>query len=178
MTATTTNQGIVYPLGTDPLGETDLRIKALADYAEAMMSARGKAYRGAVQTLTTAVAAAVIFDTETAGDDPGALHSTSTNPTRFTAVTAGRYVGYAQVAFAANAVGYRTVEFRKNGTVVAQVRQVPVTGVPTLLQCFCDEVFTAGQYLEVFATQTSGGNLDVAAGVGVTWASMRKIGQV
>lgn len=115
------------------------------------------------QALTTGVAAAVTFDTE--GFDTDAMHDPATNPTRLTAKTAGLYLVFGYVNFGANAVGIRQAYIRKNGAGVeaaininaaaAGTTQAPVSALVLM---------AANDYVELVASQTSGGNLNALAG--------------
>jgi hypothetical protein len=125
------------------------------------------AYQGTTATtLTTAVAAALAMDAELF--DTSTMHSTSVNPSRITTPSTGYYKAIARVGFASNATGYRMVEIRLNGTSIAQTRVPAISGAATVVECTCEHPLAAGQYLEVWATQTSGGNLATALGYGIT----------
>lgn len=132
---------------------------------------RCHAYKSAaVQTLTTAVVAGVTFDLEEVDTDT--IHSIVTNTSRFTIVTAGRYRFFGQVTFASNATGTRAVGLYKNGTgtaPIAATRLAPANGA-THIQQVADEILLGvGDYIELGAIQTSGGNLDVQTGSGTTF---------
>lgn len=129
------------------------------------------AYAGATQTLTTAVAAAIalnseLFDVVQSGDSPS--HDLVTNNSRLVCRTSGKYEMTGQVRFnGASAVGVRTVALRLNGTTDLITNQQPAVGggsstdvaVPVIVVAL-----TAGDFIEMRATQTSGGNLDTVAG--------------
>lgn len=121
------------------------------------------------QALTTGIAAAVTFNAETF-DHTTALHDTVTQNSRLTIPTGlgGLWlVGYA-IAFAANATGIRNAYLRRNGGGVGHTDHWCETtdtglggGASTSLAASQLIRLTAGQYLELIATQTSGGNLNV-----------------
>jgi hypothetical protein len=123
---------------------------------------RCKAYAGAAQTLTTAVAAAVAFNQEEIDND--AMHSTVTNNSRLTVVTAGRYRVRGQVTFVSNSTSYRTADLRATGTLFAAQAVQAANGTATKLQVEGEWVASVGDYFELYATQASGGNLDTASG--------------
>lgn len=125
------------------------------------------AYQGAAQTLTTGVLTAVTMDGEITDTD--GMHSTVTNNSRLTIVTAGRYRVFSQVAFVSNATGYRTVTLRKNGTDVAFTRANAVNGIAHIQQTYNEILCVAGDYLETAAQQTSGGNLNLTAASNATF---------
>ena len=130
---------------------------------------RARAYFSAgTQTLTTAVAAAGAGGDE--DTDTDTMHSTVTNTSRLTIVTAGRYRVTGSVGFAANATGYRAVYLRKTGTTMAETRlSSSQASVRHTQQCIDEILCVAGDYLEVWAEQGSGGNLNLAAGQSVTF---------
>jgi hypothetical protein len=113
----------------------------------------------AAQTLTTGTYTAVLFDTEDFDSHNG--HSTVSNTSRYTAVTAGVYEVSGGCAFAANATGRRLARVAANGTVIGgSLSGIPanasVVGYPvrtTLVR------LAVGDYVELQALQESGGNL-------------------
>jgi hypothetical protein len=95
--------------------------------------------------------------------DNDSMHSTSTNNSRITINTAGRYLFCATVGFS-NATGLRQGIFRRDGTtyILGGVITMAVTVVADTVLSFSQTIpLTAGQYIEVMARQDSGGNLDV-----------------
>jgi len=117
------------------------------------------------QTLTTGVLTAVTFTTE--DDDSVNGHDNSTNPSRYTAVYPGRYLLLGQVGFMSNATGVRICVWRVNGTSIngTQVQTVPATGQDTAMAaCGTEWYLNVGDYVELWAFQSSGGNLNTASG--------------
>lgn len=124
-------------------------------------------YKNANQTVSTATFTAVTFQVE--DFDTDAFHSTSTNTSRFTIPTGkgGKYLVSGVLAYSANVTGQRNTVVYKNGSVVnygtanqainstVYGSYVPISFVLNLV---------AGDYVEIFAFQTSGGNLDVTFG--------------
>lgn len=128
------------------------------------------AYQGTTTTtLTTAVAATLALDTELYDTDT--IHSLVTNTSRLTIVTAGLYEITCSVGFASNATGYRNVIVLKNGAIaLARSQQGPSpTANNTAIQCTARENLIVGDYLEIQATQASGGNLATVLGRDYTW---------
>jgi hypothetical protein len=114
------------------------------------------------QSTATATQTAITYDTEAI--DNANLHSTTTNTSRITFATTGKYLAGVQFNFASNATGYRQASFYYNGVATgAQVMQLPVTGVVTSIVLTTILSVTASSYLETFALQTSGGALTVTA---------------
>lgn len=130
-----------------------------------------KARQTTVQTLTTGVSTAIIFQTEDI--DTNGFHSSTTNPTRFTPNISGYYVGYAGVSFTVSSVGRREVRVRKNGgDYISKLdTNTPVT-VGNIIQkgvAFGPEFFNGTtDYVEVYGVQTSGGNLNTEVGSGTS----------
>ena len=130
------------------------------------------------QTATTSMATSgssqlILFDTE--AYDTDTMHSTSTNTSRVTATTTGLYLVTAALGFAANTTGYRLAQIRKNsagavgsGTRVAIASASAVPTGATSLSFSAYVQLTAGDYVEMFGLQNSGGALATVAGVGET----------
>jgi len=117
------------------------------------------------ELLTTGVVAELTFDSERYDTD--AYHSTAVNTTRLTVPAGldGIYSLAGAVEFAANATGVRLLRIRLNGaTIIANIVQnaagggntTPIT-IATLYQ------LAVGDFVELQAFQTSGGNLNVLA---------------
>lgn len=96
------------------------------------------------------------------GNTPFALWEGTTNPSRITVNRAGYFLAVACVEFAANATGDRSVGFRKNG--VASLiggQTIKSATLANELQTSALIFLVAGDYLEVWVNQTSGGALNV-----------------
>jgi len=125
---------------------------------------------------TSGTEQAVIFDTE--DYDTDAYHTTGGSNSRFTAPTTGYYHFDGVVNFATNGTGNRRARVRLNGTTVIQGGTDTVTassGASTYASCSGDYHLTAGDYLELMATQVSGGALNANGGTGTTTFSMHRI---
>lgn len=129
---------------------------------------------------TSGTSLLLTWDTEVADTDT--MHSTGTNPSRLIATTAGLYAIVARAAFAANATGIRSLDVRKNaagaaagGTRVGYDSQTPVTGAVTSIAVIMDVRLAAGDYLEAFGFQSSGGALALDATAGLTLFQMRMV---
>lgn len=127
---------------------------------------------------TSGTSLLLTWDTEVADTD--AMHSTVSNTSRLTAVTAGLYAVVARAAFAANATGIRSLDVRKNaagaaagGTRMGYDSQTPVTGAVTSIAVTLDVRLAANDYIEAFGFQTSGGALALDASAGLTLFQMR-----
>jgi len=111
------------------------------------------------QDIPNAVATIVTFDRETWDDD--SYHSTSTNPSRLTVATAGKYLVTARGVWESHATGFRQLELWVNGSQVNTTKLMdavdntsPTMDITALLQ------LTASQYVEVKVEQNSGGLLE------------------
>lgn len=94
--------------------------------------------------------------------DNDAMHSTSSNTSRITVQTAGRYLAIATVSFAANATGNRQAEFYVNGVTSGGGALIDNAGASnsTGLLLVRMLVLSVGDYVEVNVVQRSGGNLN------------------
>lgn len=103
------------------------------------------------------------FDSERYDTDQ--LHSTSSNTGRLTAQRPGVYLVTGNVEFAASATGYRQLVIRLNGA--TQIGNVLVGaaagGIVTQLQVVTLYQLAAGDYVELGASQNSGGALNAQA---------------
>ncbi len=94
--------------------------------------------------------------------DNDSMHSTASNTTRITIQTAGRYNLIARVGFDTNATGARSIFVKVNGTTSYVLMQIgaPTTG-GLILTGVINLVLSASDYVECWASQTSGGDLNV-----------------
>jgi hypothetical protein len=118
--------------------------------------------KSGTQAITTATATALTFDTESFDTD--GFHSTATNTSRITIPSGkdGKYLVTPQVRSEANSTGRRILALYKNGSIVLlnQFEQVPsATGAVTIGNSFIISL-VATDYIELYYTQTSGGNLN------------------
>lgn len=115
------------------------------------------------QSFSNAASAAIAYD-GTFLDTYGG-HSNSTNNSRYTAQVTGWYFVKAGVVWATNATGNRSIQLYKNGVAypyswtavpAAGTFQDPGVETAALVQ------LNAGDYVEAWATQNSGGSLSTA----------------
>lgn len=129
---------------------------------------------------TSGTALLLTWDTEVADTDT--MHSGSF-PSRLFATTAGLYAVVARASFASNATGIRTLDVRKNavgaaagGTRVGFDSATAVGGsTVTSVNVALDVRLAAGDYLEAFGFQSSGGALALDASAGLTLFQMRMV---
>jgi hypothetical protein len=101
----------------------------------------------------------------------------STKPSRMTAPIAGRYLVTASARWTANAAGRRTIALEVNGT-AAQIARTNVSAFSSTGTLAPEQTaqtvykLNAGDYVEVWAYQDSGGPLDLLTAVdnGVTFS--------
>jgi hypothetical protein len=121
-----------------------------------------RVYNSANESIPNSTDTALTFDTERFDTDT--MHSTVSNTGRITFTTAGTYLVGGHVVFNSSATGIRKLFIRMGGTTpLATVELVPSSSFPAFS---IDTLypFTAGQYVELIAYQTSGGALNVLAG--------------
>jgi hypothetical protein len=120
-------------------------------------------YHSAAQSIADGTAVALAFNSERWDTD--AIHSTSSNNTRLTCQTAGKYEIGGMVEWASNAAGYRQLLIRPNGTATYIGRDVrnAVSGGTTEQQAFADCVLAAGDYVELVVTHNAGAPLNVTS---------------
>jgi hypothetical protein len=100
---------------------------------------------------------AEVYDTDT-------MHDTTTHSTRITFTHGGTYDTRAACAWAANGTGARYMSIQLNGT--GQVLAGDScdgfgSGDNPILSCSVDYAATAGDYIELYVFQNSGGTLDL-----------------
>jgi hypothetical protein len=126
--------------------------------------------KSANQTLSNATATAITFDGE--NFDTDAYHDNSTNNSRITIPSGkgGKYVVSARATFASNTTDQRRIQFRVNGSATAIDlfnTSTGVAGEPFSMQTTRFLDLSAGDYVEMFAYQASGGNLNLFGDTGV-----------
>lgn len=141
---------------------------------------RCMAYQGTTATsFTTATWAVLPFDTEQY--DTNNMHSTVTNTSRIVAIYTGLYSVNFLISFATNATGGRMAELRKNaagsevaGTLLGRfVEPSAWASSLTSVSGTLDVQLTAGDYIELFGWQSSGGALSVNLGAAATFLQAR-----
>lgn len=134
-----------------------------------------KVYQDTLQSLTNNTEAAINLQSEEV--DPLAMHNGSPT-TDIVIVVAGRYDCIAQVAFAANAVGYRAVIWRQNGNLKGHTRHMASPTNTHLQTAYTSILCAVGDILTVNAHQTSGGALNTVQGNDITWAKVQRVGDI
>ena len=165
------------------------QMKAVADFWA--LTPRMYAYAATGQSIPNGTGTAVALDAEIYdipnnydGSGDSQFHSTFTTNSRLWIRTPGKYEITGQVQLASNATGVRTVQVRLNaagnvasGTLLGTNQQSPLTGASTSVAITPIEVdLVGGDYIEMFATQTSGGALNTVPGQGTTFLRYRLTG--
>jgi len=123
------------------------------------------AYNSGAESINSATFTALTFDTNTF--DRGGVHSTSTNPSRFTvpAGGAGIYMCSSFVLWAGNATGQRQMLIRLNGSTTICTSEVAGSAVFNAGNFVTFPVFlNVGDYIEFVVYQDSGGALNTSSG--------------
>ena len=108
-------------------------------------------------------------------------HDNTTNPSRVFIRTSGKYEISGAIEYNTNATGYRSAMVRKNsagvdtaGTLIVTNTQGAVNGAITSVPLpVVYQSFTAGDHIELFGRQTSGGSLGLGPGSAQTFLRMR-----
>lgn len=125
---------------------------------------RCSAKHSTTQSIANATWTNVQFDTDVF--DVGAMHDPVTNNSRFTIPTGGDgvYLIAASVFFAGNATGTRYMRFMKGGgstDIGGGVIAAAVNTDGTMLNSSTIVSLAAGEFIEAYAYQSSGGNLNI-----------------
>lgn len=124
-----------------------------------------KVYLSASASISNGGETAISWNAEEYDTD--SMHDNSTNPSRITINTAGKYQIHSSVNFLPAATGRRYSEFYKNGSVLnGGLTQLITTGASgtTTLHGQITLDLAAADYLEVKVYQDSGGAIDVGGG--------------
>lgn len=121
-----------------------------------------RVYNDANQSIANNTLTALAFNSERFDNDT--IHDNSTNNSRLTCKTAGKYLITGQAIFDFHATGGRAVRIRHNGTTDIAVNQVqpPTTSALTasmIITTIYD--LAVNDYVELFVNQTSGGALNI-----------------
>jgi hypothetical protein len=118
----------------------------------------------AAQSINNGAQVAINFQVESY--DTHNMHDNVTNNTRLTCVIPGLYLVGATLSFGANAAGQRILDIIRfvSATTYVVSQTVPGSaGFNTLVSAAGIVRMVAGDYVEVQATQSSGGALNIAA---------------
>jgi len=114
-----------------------------------------RVYHSVTQNIPSDAWTTLTFNSERYDTD--AIHDLTTNPSRLTSKTAGKYEIGACVGFESNATGLRVVVININGTPsIGQNRSPAVSGGDTVLSAACVYELAVNDYVEVRVYQNSG----------------------
>ena len=137
-------------------------------------------YLSSNQSIATATATAIQFNAKTFDTDN--FHDNSTNNTRVTIPSGkgGKYLFTAWANLETNGTGYRNLELLKNGSSLTGSWSIGFTPNAHGYAGFCGAVvinLSAGDYMEVLFTQTSGSNKNIIGSIyGATGLSCAYLG--
>ena len=153
-------------------------IKSTVDFWA--LTPRAYAWQSTTVSTTTSTSTLMpfqseVFDVVQSGDSP--MHDTSTNNSRIVVRTPGKYTITGQVTFDNNGTGVRQAFIRLNaagaaggGTQVTLANAPALTAVPTSVPLAIVTIpLVAGDYVELFGWQNSGGALGTTIGQGLTF---------
>lgn len=121
-----------------------------------------RAYNLVAISIANNTPTALTFDSERFDTDT--IHDTVTNTSRLTCKTAGLYLIIGNIEYASNAAGVRDTQIRLNAvrTLVGDVRTSSNVGATSVSLSTLYQL-AVNDYLELQATQNSGGALNVTA---------------
>jgi hypothetical protein len=138
------------------------------------------AYKSSDGALTTSVWGNISFGAELYDWSTTPMHDTVTNPSRITVPETALYDIRAFAKFEANANGYRALEIKKNaggvetaGTQIWQDFKLPSANNVGFVSAAQQWPLTAGDYLEMFCFQNSGGPLNAVGGATTLFMSVQ-----
>ena len=117
-------------------------------------------YKSAYQSISNDSLTTITFDLETYDTDT--IHDNSTNNSRLTCKTAGKYIIFGRIIYAANATGVRGLKLLHNGNAMFDYINSPGSGnLSGGVSVTEVKLLAVDDYVELQAYQTSGGNLNV-----------------
>jgi hypothetical protein len=142
-------------------------------------------YRTTAQSTSHLTDTLYTFDADLYDPYVPAMHDTVSNTSRLVAAESGLYRVSCQVRWASNGTGERVFTINKNaaGAVGGGTRLLDDTGVgvgggvPTVRGRSFPATLNAGDYIELFTRQGSGGSLNVDGGSGSTYLAMEWFGR-
>lgn len=142
-----------------------LKVKTDTGATRQMLHAGARVFHNTTQSLTSGSATALLFNSERYDTD--SFHDTTTNTSRLTIPTGrgGKYLMGGHIGWAGNATGRRDVSIRLNGsTLIAAFNTVPPDGTAFVSEPIVTVYdLAAGDYVELVATQASGGALSTVS---------------
>lgn len=138
-----------------------------------------KAWNSTLVSMLDAATTVIPLQTEL-WDSTGTMHDSVSNTSRLVAPIDGRYLILANLGFAFSAAGRRICQIRLNangsgvgGIAISEENHMASPLGSAVIGTKFEYDLVAGDYVEMFGNQTSGGALGSAAVVHQTWMSMR-----
>ena len=140
---------------------------------QAGQTSSAKVYNSANQSTSASTETALTFNTE--DWDTDSIHDTSSNTSRLTLPTSGKWLLIGQVTWAASGGGTRYGLIKKNGsTDMAKVHANPNGSFDHSIQVQLIVNASAGDYFELYGYQNAG-TLNVMAGAAITFFECHKL---
>jgi len=160
-------QTVTTPVTGTPISSTTFGVPVANNVTVLANPPIAKMRNSTTQSIPNNTSTALTWDTEDFDTVGG--HSTVTNTSRYTvqAGYGGYYLAHAAVAWASSATGVRDVWVSKNGTEIPGSMitvEAPPAGVWSQITATIVGPLVAGDYLEAFVLQTSGGALSTDTG--------------
>ena len=144
-------------------GRGDNRIPLLAtgfDIEDAIFPPAARVTRSAVQTISTNTVTALSFDVERFDTDN--IHDNSTNPSRLTAKTAGKYLISGNAEFFSNGTGRRLIRILLNGSDIIAAQEWDTNqNEKTIMSVSTIWDMGLVDYVELQVFQNRGGDLNI-----------------
>lgn len=135
-----------------------------------------RVYRDSAQTIPNDTNTGITFNLERFDNDE--IHSTTALTGRLYAVVSGVYLIIGQVPWTANATGRRIVWVLLNSTTNIGEHSLSPGTFAMVMPVVTLYSLTAGDYVDLFVKQISGGNLDVLTGSEFMMAKVAEVGQL
>ena len=119
-----------------------------------------RVYHDANQSIANVTYTQLAFNSERF--DTNVMHDTTTNNTRLTCKTAGKYLIWGCVEFESNITGWRFLEILLNGSIkTARELRTPLSGSTIVFTISTVYDLAVNDYVELQVYQSSGGALNV-----------------
>lgn len=179
MPGSTPTYGLPYQTNTDPPNGPTLG-QNLAEAVEGQIArldnpAVAQVRQTTAQTIANNTWTSLIFQVDDIDTHNGHLTGVSDNQRRYTAQVAGMYLLSGCVAWAASSAGQRWSRWARNGTEInGSLASAEANGSGQQMAVARTMVVSlgVGDYIELQAWQSSGGNLDTYVGVTAAQSSM------
>lgn len=164
LTAAIFNTKLEAPIATAEIGSGAITAPLIADgsvtAAKLASQPAARVYHSVNQSIANATYTALAFNSERFDTD--AMHDPTTNNSRLTAKTAGKYLVLGHFAYSANSTGFRFAALRVNGgSYYAEITYSAQAGTQTEVLVVTLLDLALNDYVELIAYQSSGGSLNV-----------------